>query len=62
MPFYEKCQHCRDSIIQSYTKTYSNRVDTSDDGPAYCVRWCLRWKKRVEDYQSCEDWMPKNNV
>lgn len=62
MPFYEKCQNCRDSIIQTYcTKCYSNRSDVTD-GPAYCRRWCTRWKKWVEDYNTCEDWMPKNNV
>lgn len=62
MPFYEKCQNCRDSIIQTYgRRTVSDRSDTTD-GPAYCRRWCTRWKKWVEDYNTCEDWMPKNNV
>lgn len=62
MPFYEKCENCRDSIIQTYgTVGYSNRSD-SIDGTPYCRRWCTRWKKWVEDYNTCEDWMPKNNV
>lgn len=63
MAFYEKCQNCRDSIIQTYSdKSYGNRTDTSDDAPTYCKRWCTRWKKWVEDYNTCEDWTPKNNV
>lgn len=63
MPFYEKCENCRDSIIQTYgQRTVSNRTDATDDGPAMCRRWCTRWKKWVEDYNTCEDWMPKRNV
>lgn len=62
MPFYEKCENCRDSIIQTYgrqTKGYRSKVM---EGPSLCRRWCTRWKKWVEDYNTCEDWMPKNNV
>lgn len=60
--FYEKCQNCRDSIIQTYDqRTASNRTDAKD-GPSYCRRYCTRWKKFVEDYNTCEDWMPRNNV
>lgn len=62
MGFYEKCQNCRDSIIQTYgQRTASNRTDATD-GPSYCRRYCTRWKKFVEDYNTCEDWMPRNNV
>lgn len=63
MPFYEKCQNCRDSIVQSYyDKTILHGPESYSDCPAYCRRWCTRWKKWVEDYMTCEDWMPKNNV
>lgn len=63
MAFYEKCQNCRDSIVQEYSgPVYSNQTDTSGDGPAYCKRYCTRWKKFVEDYNTCEDWIPKRNV
>lgn len=74
MPFYEKCQNCRDSIIQTYARgkitssnyvhvTADNGVDYVTDGSIpYCRRYCTRWKKFVEDYNTCEDWMPRNNV
>lgn len=53
--FEEKCQRCRESIIQKYE---DNTLDESD----YCRRYCVRHKKFVQDYDTCEDWMPKNNV
>ena len=53
--FEEKCQRCRESIIQKYK---DNTLDESD----YCKRYCVRRKKFVQDYDTCEDWMPKNNV
>ena len=53
--FEEKCQRCRESIIQKY---HDDTLDDSD----YCRRYCVRHKKFVKDYETCEDWMPKNNV
>lgn len=71
--FYEKCQNCRDSIIQTYAHgkissgnymhvTAVNHTPVTDDSIPYCRRYYTRWKKFVEDYNTCEDWMPRNNV
>lgn len=62
--FYEKCANCRETIIQQYgSVSYSNViVDKENDGVTRYKRYCVRRKCFVEDYNTCEDWMPKNNV